>query len=175
MSLDCGHSPLWVWYVGKCQTFERASLQTVCLFETSSWGWDQWFLLLPFWNVSSGILPLSFLKYANSWDRRVWKTDWVKSLRSTQVFKYEFSHESPLHCVFSEAVLGEAMRAWSFKYTKESSVKEGSKSGCYKIRFQPSFEKQNCTDRDLHLSREDKSPKWVSKLEQENRHWKYLQ
>jgi len=38
MSLDCGYSPLWVWYVGKCQTSERASLHTVCLCETCcSW------------------------------------------------------------------------------------------------------------------------------------------
>lgn len=96
MSLDCGHSPLWVWYVGKCQTFERASLQTVCLFKTSYWGWDQWFLLLPFWNVSSGILPLSFLKSANSWDRRVWKTDCVKSLRSTQCLGMSFHMRA--HC-----------------------------------------------------------------------------
>lgn len=176
ISLDCGHSPLWVWYAEKYWTSERASLHTNC---GSVWN-------LLFLGIRPIVPPFTLLKclfwHSSSFFSKIWQLLRSKGRKNrlceiSQInlaFKYEFSHESPLHRVFSKAVLGEAVRAWSFKYTEESSVKQPSKSRCCKIRVLPSFSKQNCTDGDLCLSRENKSPEWASKLGQENRHWKYL-
>lgn len=107
----------------------------MCLFETSCWGWDQWFLLLPFWNVSSGILPLPFLKSANSWDRRVWKTDCVKSLRSTRCLSMSFHMRAHCTVCFLKLYLERLWEPGPSNTPKKALWNKGQRAGAAKLGF----------------------------------------
>lgn len=166
--LGCGQSPLWVWFVGKCPISEPCSTPTLC--ETcSSQGWDQWFFLFPFgkfWHFSTW-------KSDDPWEPRVRKPHCVKSL-SVQVFTGEPIAQCAL---WSCTCWGcESLLLQTHKKTP-NSVRAVPRSRCCKIQ------KFSCCQlwRKLHwwrsasLRGKMKAPKWVSKLEQDNRCQKHVQ
>lgn len=115
----------------------------------------------------------SLFKSDNSWDRRVRKTDCVKSLRATQ--RSSMSFHMRAHCTMCFPKL-----AWRGSESLVLQIRQRKalwnkrqRAGAAKWGFCQVFEKQNCADGDPCLSRENKSlqnecPSWNKRTGTEN-------
>lgn len=115
-----------------------------------------------FWHSSSSISKIWQLLSSKGLKNRLCETSQISSV-------FEFSREPIAPCVFRSR----AWRGWSFQYTK-APRNRGQRAGAAKLGFCQVLRNKLALP-DICISRgKNESPKWVSKLEQENRHWKYL-